>query len=97
MDSNDRGTYLRNMSYAASAGTSGCSTVVLVIGALLLGLWLDSVLDTKPAFTLALVLFSIPASLGLMVYQVLSATSRMTSPKIPKSTQKPSIEETEDY
>jgi F0F1-type ATP synthase assembly protein I len=85
MNSNDLGTYLRNMSYAASAGTSGCSTVVVVLGALLLGLWVDSILGTRPVFTLILTLLSIPISLGLMLWIVLRATSRMTPPNIPKS------------
>jgi hypothetical protein len=83
MDRNERGQYLRNMTYAASAGTSGCSTVILVIGALLLGLWLDALLGTQPALTLLLVLLSIPLSLVVMLYTVLNATSKITPPKVP--------------
>lgn len=82
---NDRGRYLKNMSYAASAGASGCGTVIIIVGSLLLGLWLDNLLGTRPALTLALILLSIPVSLVLMVYSVISATSRMTPPTVPKN------------
>lgn len=81
MSQRDPGEYMRNMALAASAGQAGCTTSVLIIGALLLGLWLDSLLGTRPAFTLVLVLSSIPVSLLLMVYTVLSATKRITPPK----------------
>jgi F0F1-type ATP synthase assembly protein I len=40
----------------------GCAGVVLTLGALLLGLWLDGQLHTKPWATLALLLASMPIS-----------------------------------
>ena len=49
---------------------AGGGTALMTIGALFLGLWIDRLLGTKPMFTLAFVLGSIPLSLGLMVYQV---------------------------
>lgn len=82
MTKRDPATYFRNMTYAAMAGQSGCLTVVLVIGSLILGLWLDNVLGTEPAFTLVLTLVSIPLSLVLMVTMVLGATQRITPPVI---------------
>lgn len=71
------------MTFAIMAGQSGCGSVGLIIGMLLAGLWLDSLLDTRPAFTLVLLLLSIPLSLGLMFYMVLSATSRISPPPKP--------------
>lgn len=76
----DRSTYIKNMTYAAMAGQSGCASSALVIGALVLGLALDSVVGTKPLFTLALMLLSIPLSLVMMLYMVLGATRRITPP-----------------
>lgn len=82
MTKRDPATYFRNMTYAAMAGQSGCVSVILILGSLFLGLWLDSVLDTRPAFTLVLILLSIPLSLVTMVYMVLGATNRITPPDI---------------
>ncbi len=40
----------------------GCVAVLLSIGALLLGLWLDGLLHTKPWLTIVLLLASMPIS-----------------------------------
>lgn len=47
----------------------GCAGVALTIGALLLGLWLDGQLHTKPWATLALLLASMPISV-YVVYRL---------------------------
>jgi len=57
----------------------GCLTVVIILGALALGLWLDSRFDTRPWFTLGLVLASIPVSLIALV-RVALATARRAQP-----------------
>lgn len=88
MDSRDPGTYIRNMTFALMAGQSGCGSVVLIMAMLLGGLWLDALFDTRPAFTLVLLLLSIPLSLGLMLYMVLSATSRISPPPKAASSEK---------
>ncbi len=75
------GEYVRNMAFAAMAGQSGCASVIVIIGSLFLGLWLDSVFDTRPAFTLGFILTSIPLSLVLMVYIAVKATRQITPPK----------------
>lgn len=41
------------------------------------GLWLDSRFDTKPLFTLGLVLASIPVSLAAMLFIVRLVTSKI--------------------
>jgi len=50
---------------------AGCISVVLVILALVAGLWLDRTFNTQPLFVLGLLLLSIPVSLVAMVYTVL--------------------------
>jgi hypothetical protein len=60
-------------------------TVVVILAALLLGLALDNALDTKPVFTLVLVLGSIPLSLYLLVRIALSAAAQV-APPTPKRT-----------
>ncbi len=62
----------------------GCLTVVVILGALALGLWLDKVLGTRPWLTLGLVLGSIPVSLALVVYVALK-TARRAQPPAEKS------------
>lgn len=61
---------------AEAAAQIGCLTVVVILLALGVGLWLDSRLGTKPWFTLGLVLASIPVSLYMVVRLALSAARR---------------------
>ena len=69
----------------------GCITLVVILGALALGLWLDRLLGTRPWFTLGLVLGSIPLSLVLVVYVALK-TARRTQP--PSAEKTPEEDET---
>jgi F0F1-type ATP synthase assembly protein I len=55
-----------NLALAVLAGQVGCVTLVLVIAAVLGGIWLDTQFNTKPTFTLVLTIASIPVSLVLM-------------------------------
>jgi hypothetical protein len=48
-------------------GQVGCLTLIVIGVALGAGLWLDGQFGTKPIFTLALVLGSIPVTLVMMV------------------------------
>lgn len=65
---------------ASAVSQVGCVTVVVILGALVAGLALDNALDTKPVFTLLLVIGSIPISLYLLVRIALSATAQLTRP-----------------
>ncbi|GEM_PF-4275803 len=57
--------------------SAGCLTVLLTLGALFLGLWLDGQLGTKPMLTLAFVLTSIPVGLIFLVFYVLHFSRRV--------------------
>ena len=76
---------LRNFAFAAAAAQGGCSSVIVIFGALLAGLWLDSKLGTKPAFTLGLIVLSVPVSLIVMFALVLAATRNVSQPDPPES------------
>ena len=65
------------MTLVSLVGGVGCLTVIIVIAALLLGLWLDSRLDTKPMFTFGVVIASMPVSLVVMVLFARSITTRI--------------------
>ena len=69
--------YTRNMALAAVTGQVGCITIIVILVALLFGLWLDNRFDTSPWFTLALLIGSMPVTLILMFRLVRSITSRM--------------------
>jgi F0F1-type ATP synthase assembly protein I len=50
-------------------------TLGIIFVALLAGLWLDKILDSKPLFTLAFILVGIPVTLLLTFRVVRTATS----------------------
>jgi len=58
-------------------GVAG-STFLVIFAALFAGLWLDKVFNSKPAFTVGLLLGSIPITLLLMFRVVKAATNRIT-------------------
>lgn len=63
---------------ASGVGVSaGFITAGFTVGALFLGLWVDGRMGTRPAFTLAFVLGSIPLSLVVMVWFVLRNARRL--------------------
>ena len=55
------------MTLAALLGQVGCLTALIILVALIAGLWLDGMLQTKPLFTLLLLLGSVPRSILVMV------------------------------
>lgn len=77
----NRGQNAFNLTLAAVVGQVGCLTLVILLGAILGGIWLDGRFNTKPLFTLGLAIASIPVTLILMLWVVRSATSRLQSNK----------------
>lgn len=69
--------YVYNLTLAAVAGQVGCLTLVIIFGALIAGLWLDRSFDTKPLFTILLMVASMPITLYLMFRVVQGATNRI--------------------
>jgi hypothetical protein len=70
-------TRLRNLSLAAIAGMAGCVTLIVVLTALLIGLWIDSRFDQRGPFTFALLCLSVPVSLFLMLRLTITALNRI--------------------
>ena len=52
-------------------------TLVVIFAALFLGIWLDRLLETKPAFTIILMIISIPVTLFLTLRVVRQATAKI--------------------
>ena len=68
-----------NLTLAAVAGQVGCLTLVIVLAALIVGLWLDAQFGTKPMLTVILMIASVPVTLVLMFWVVRAATARIQS------------------
>lgn len=75
----DRKQYWLNLTLAGAAGQVGCVTFIIILVAVLAGLWLDSRFQTRPIFTFALLIASIPVSLVAMLYIVRLLTSKIKS------------------
>ena len=73
----DKSQYAFNITLAAVAGQVGCLTILIVFVALFGGLWLDNNFDTKPMFTVGLMVISVPITLVLMFWVVRRATRHM--------------------
>jgi F0F1-type ATP synthase assembly protein I len=73
----DRQQYVYNLAMAAVAGQVGLVTLVIIFGALIAGLWLDRTFETKPLFTMLLMVASMPLTIFLMLKIVQGATSRI--------------------
>ncbi len=72
-----KGRYAFNLTLAAVAGQVGCLTLVVIFLALFLGLWLDNTFQTRPLFTIILMIGSVPVTLVAMFYVVRATTARM--------------------
>jgi len=69
----------RNLALAGMISQVGCVTVVIVVGALLGGLWVDSLFNTKPLFTVLFTILSIPVSVYSLVRVALSTVAQFRS------------------
>jgi uncharacterized membrane protein len=58
-------------------GQVGCLTLLIVIGTVFLGLWLDAHFHTRPLFTLVLLLAGIPLSVVVMLQVARRVLSRL--------------------
>ncbi|MBN1231627.1 MAG: AtpZ/AtpI family protein [Anaerolineales bacterium] len=72
--SNQRTT---NLVIAGVLGQIGFINVVIIIGAMILGLWLDSHFDTRPVFTFILILVSVPFTIVFMLVIIRKAQQKI--------------------
>lgn len=73
----DRKRHAANLTLAAVAGQVGCLTLIIIFLALFGGLWLDNQFQTRPTFTILLLIGSVPVTLIAMFWVVRQATSRI--------------------
>ena len=65
--SEHKGRSILNTLLIVLIGQVGCLTLVIILASVFGGLWLDKIFDTKPVFTLALLLSGIPVSVFVML------------------------------
>jgi len=80
-----------NLTIAGIVAQVGCLTLLIVLLAVLAGLWLDVRLGTRPWLTILLLVISVPVSLVAMLAVVRAGTAKI-KPIPPKAT-KPLVKE----
>lgn len=73
----DRKTKIVNLTIASIAAQVGCLTLIIILAAVFGGLWLDSQNNSKPMFTVGLLIASIPISLIVMFVVVRFAIRKL--------------------
>jgi hypothetical protein len=92
----DRLQQAYNLTLASVAGQVGCLTLIIIIAALFAGMWLDKTFNSKPIFTLVLMIASVPVTLVLMFKVVTAATKRIKPDQPMKSVAHPEEEKSRD-
>lgn len=75
---------IKNLTLAGIAALTGCVAVIVILSALLLGLWLDSKIGRRGPAVVTLLVLSAPVSLFLMTTIALAIVKRI-QPQLPKS------------
>jgi hypothetical protein len=83
---------IKNLTLAGIAALTGCVAVIVILSALLLGLWLDSVMGQRGPAVVILLVLSAPVSLFLMTTIALKIVNRI-QPQLPKSKDEDNEEE----
>jgi len=96
-DKSNRSSIPVSSSLALGAQVSGV-TLFIVILALVGGLWLDKALDSKPLFTIVLVIGSAPLSLFLTYWMAMRAIREMEldTPTPPSSGRNVNVQDDKD-
>lgn len=77
-------SFALNRSVLKLAVKVGCLTLIIVLFALSAGLWLDRRFDTRPLYTIILILASAPVTFLAILWTVKAATSGNNSGDKPE-------------
>jgi F0F1-type ATP synthase assembly protein I len=58
-------------------GQVGCLTLIIILGSVFIGLWLDTMFGTKPVITLVLLFAGIPISVLVMLFVARRTLARL--------------------
>jgi F0F1-type ATP synthase assembly protein I len=81
--STDRNGVLRNL-LIVLVGQVGCITLVIVLISVRVGLWLDAYFQTRPLYTLVLLLAGVPLSVVLMLVVARRTLARLIREQAPE-------------
>lgn len=74
---------VRNLTLAGIAGLAGCWIIIVVIVALIAGLWLDARFGLRGPFTIGVVVLSMPVTLFVVLRVVLKLIAMIQPPQKP--------------
>jgi len=83
----ERPQYNLSVAVVIVVALGGFLVLAIVMGILLLGLTLDRALNTRPLFTIGLMILSAPVSIFVMYHVAMSVISRITFKAKTKHTQ----------
>lgn len=82
-----------NYTIAAIIGQVGCLTVIIIVLALLIGMSLDKAFESRPWFTIIMLVGSVPVTLVVMFWATRWTTSKMIIPEPNDKEELPQEEE----
>jgi F0F1-type ATP synthase assembly protein I len=84
----DKNSALRSLYVSLALVTIqvGCSTLLIILAAIFVGLWLDERFGTSPWLTVGFAIGSIPITFLVMYFIVKSVTQRVTKKQQPEIT-----------
>jgi hypothetical protein len=71
--------YVKNLALVGAFSWIGFLTLIIALGALLAGMWLDAQWGTKPVFTVGLLILSIPINIFLQFRAALNVAKQIQS------------------
>jgi F0F1-type ATP synthase assembly protein I len=71
--------YVKNLALVGAFSWIGFLTLIIALGALLGGMWLDAQWGTKPIFTVGLLILSIPINIFLQFRAALNVAKQIQS------------------
>jgi F0F1-type ATP synthase assembly protein I len=88
---------LVNMTVIALVGQVGCLTLLIVIGAVFAGMWIDSRMNSRPVGTIVLVAVSVPLAIYVMLKVVRGTLRKLGLESTPQVNSKEgNTEDSED-
>jgi len=88
---------LVNLTVIALVGQVGCLTLLIVLGAVFAGMWIDSRMNSRPVGTILLVAVSVPVAIYVMLKVVRATLKKLGLDSKPQAISKEgNTEDSED-
>jgi F0F1-type ATP synthase assembly protein I len=87
---------LLNRTLVSVLAQAGCLTVIIGIGGLLIGIWLDKIFGTKPILTALAFAGSAPIAMAAIYWRVKAATAHLKPNSSSQTSSGPKADSTEE-